>query len=182
MSTLSRFPARRFYGQMMQTQLHAMSVERDRLNKQLDAAGYVGRRVLGYKLPVWQRQECWTDAQCARFLESVWLGVGLGAFMVNFSGSGLDDDTHMTLLDGQQRLRAIERYWLGELAVQGDDGNCYFWTELTKDEQAHFMRIPFPWICTNYSTDAELRVAYDKHNFGGVAHALSEMASIHEGR
>lgn len=176
MTNFPRFPTRRFYGQMMQASLQAMMSMRDTQNRVLDADGYKGRRVLGYKLPVWQRHEAWTDQQCVRFLESIWMGVALGTYMVNFSVSGDDDDTHMILLDGQQRLRAIERYWRSELAVAGEDGNKYAWSELTDQEQAHFLRIPFPWICTGYGTDEQLREAYNRHNFGGTAHTPDQKA------
>lgn len=107
------------------------------------------------------------------------MGVGLGSFMVNFAYGGTNDDVHMILLDGQQRLRAIERYWADEIAVSGDDGNEYFWSEMQEDERAHFMRIPFPWIETAYKTDYELREAYDRHNFGGTSHTQEERATEH---
>jgi hypothetical protein len=174
--TLTRFPKRRFYGELMQTSMHGLQSLRDINNKTLDEIGYTGRRLFGYKLPEWQRKPVWTDEQCVLFIESIWMGVGLGAFMVNLSNTGLYDDTHLILLDGQQRLRAIERYWNGEFAVPGEDGNSYLWTDFTEREQAHFNRMPFPWLCTAYTTDAELREAYNRHNFGGTAHKEDERA------
>jgi hypothetical protein len=176
MSKLNRFPTRRFYGQSMQTQLGFMLIHRKIQNLVLDQSEYRGRRVLGYKLPDWQRAEVWTDIQCIKFIESIWLGVVLGSFMVNLSASGNDDDTHMVLLDGQQRLQAIERYWADEFLVKGDDGKEYLWSDLVDAEHAHFMRIPFPWICTGYGTDGELRAAYNRHNFGGTAHVDGQEA------
>lgn len=104
------------------------------------------------------------------------MGVGLGSFMVNCAYGGTSEDVHMVLLDGQQRLRSIERYWADELAVTGDDGNGYFWSEMREDERAHFMRIPFPWIETSYKTDAEMREAYNRHNFGGTNHTKNQHA------
>lgn len=173
MPSTTRFPSRRFYGQSMQTTLQSMLSMRDTQNLVLDKEGYDGRRVLGYKLPAWQRPNVWTDEQSVRFLESVWLGVGIGSFMVNFSNR---DDAHMILLDGQQRLRAIERYWDSELVVTGDDGVAYCWSELAEKEQAHFLRIPFPWMETNYNDDAQLREAYNRHNFGGTSHTPEQRA------
>lgn len=38
---------------------------------------------MGYKLPNWQRQAKWSDEQCSRFLESIWMGSWIGTFMVN---------------------------------------------------------------------------------------------------
>lgn len=176
MADNSRIPVRRFYGQMMQSMLSSMLSLRDIQNKMLDEEGYTGRRVLGYKLPVWQRGSVWTDDQCVRFLQSIYMGVGLGSYMVNYSASGLNDDTHLILLDGQQRLRAIERYWNNEIAVPGDDGRSYLWSDLTAAEQAHFLRIPFPWVNTNYAKDEQLREAYNRHNFGGTQHQDGQQA------
>lgn len=94
--------------------------------------------------------------------------------MVTFSH--LDDDIHLILLDGQQRLRAIERYWSGELAVTGEDGEACRWTNLSDAEHRHFLRIPFPWIETQYHDEAPLREAYNRHNFGGTAHSIEQRA------
>lgn len=174
--TLARFPKRRFYGELMQTSMHGLLSMRVTNTVTLDEGGYTGRRLFGYKLPVWQRKEVWTDDQCVRFIVSAWMGVGLGTYMVNMSATGRNDDTDLILLDGQQRLRAIDRYLNGELAIPGDDGNSYLFTELTEKEQAHFYRIPFPWICTAYGSDEELREAYNLHNFGGTPHKEDERA------
>lgn len=170
----ARFPARRFYGESMQTSLLQLQAQRDILNAKLDKAGYAGRRVLGYKLPEWQRPEVWTDSQCVKFIESVWLGVGLGSFMVNTSyhNANLDD----ILLDGQQRLRAIERYWNDEFTVAGDDGQHIVWTQFAQEEHNHFLRIPFPWVWTQYHDETLLKEAYNRHNFGGTVHTENQRA------
>lgn len=169
-----RFPARLFYGSMMQTQLMQMHMQRERLNAILDSEGYTGRRVLGYKLPVWQRKEKWTDDQCKLFIRSVWRGVGLSPYMVNMTERNKDADN--VLLDGQQRLRAIERYWNGDFSIMGDDGVEYFWAELEPEEHAHFLRIPFPWLMTQYTKEQEMKDAYNYHNFGGTPHEPNERA------
>lgn len=172
LATPARFPRRRFYGTTMQTQLNMLLLQRER-GSVVDPA-FTGRRVLGYKLPAFQRPAVWSDAQCTAFLESLWLGISPGTYMVNWSMVG--NDFHYLLLDGQQRLRALERYWDGELAVPGEDGRAYRWTELTRDEHAHFLRIPFPWIETAYTTEAQLRDAYNRHNFGGTSHREEDRA------
>jgi hypothetical protein len=173
-AALPRFPRRRFYGQHNNSMMSNMMVQRDIMNTVLDEKGFTGRRVLGYKLPEWQRPEVWTDDQCVRFLESIWLGVGLGTYMVNMVFG--NEEIDLILLDGQQRLRAIERYWAGELAVTGEDGVAYRWDELTEQEHNHFLRIPFPWIETSYRTEEEARAAYNRHNFGGTAHTADQRA------
>lgn len=174
MQIAARHLKRRFFGQSMQTSLQAMMTERERMDVMLDSWGYTGLRVMGYKLPSWQRPGVWTEKQCVRFIESVWLGVGLSSFMVNDSQ---DTELSLILLDGQQRLRAIERYWNGDFAIQGEDGGSYFWSDLTEPERNHFYRIPFPWQETRYNSEAELRAAYDRHNFGGTAHADDQRAN-----
>lgn len=174
-----RFPARRYYGSQMQTHMWALQSTSVRQNEKLDAQGYTGRRVLGYKLTEWQRQQKWEVDQCVKFVESVWLGVGIGHFMVNssFTNEAIDG----ILLDGQQRLIAIERYWNGEFAIQGDDGGVYFWHDLTEAEHKHFERIPFPWIETQYKTEQECVDAYNRHNFSGTSHEEHEFAVVSQG-
>ncbi len=168
-----RFPLRRFYGESMQTFMHALILQRPRMDEILDAAEFTGRRVMGYKLPQWQRPEKWTTEQCINFIESIWLGANIGAFMVNQS---MQEEFHDILLDGQQRLRAIERYLNDEFPVAGEDGKPHYWSEMTEGERAHFHRIPFPWILTRYNDEALLREAYNRHNFGGTPHEADERA------
>lgn len=74
MQTKPRFPSRRFFGQSMQTSMQVLMLQRETQDRLLDEVGYTGRRVLGYKLPAWQRPEVWTVEQCVRFIESVWMG------------------------------------------------------------------------------------------------------------
>jgi hypothetical protein len=172
---VARHPRRKMFGSPLQSMLSSMQLQWDTQNKYLDEVGYSGRRVLGFKLPSWQRPEVWSDEQSTRFIESIWLGVGIGSYMVNFRQGG-EDENHLLLLDGQQRLRAIERYWRGELAIPGEDGVRHRWTDLDEPEQRQFLRIPFPWIMTEYQTELELREAYNRHNFGGTAHSLEQRA------
>lgn len=172
----TRFPSRRFYGEAMQAPIHSMLIQRDIQNQMLDQAGYRGRRVMGFKLPPWQRPEVWTDDQAKSFIQSIWMGVGLGAYMVNHSTR--DPECDLVLLDGQQRLTAIERYINGDFALQGDDGNAYHWTELSDQERSHFLRIPFPWLQTNYTEQHQLQEAYNRHNFGGTLHSPDQFVTI----
>lgn len=171
-----RHPVRVMVGQSMQTTLAMMIIQREHGNAALDKQGYTGRRVMGYKLPSWQRQEKWSDAQCSRFVESIWMGVGHGTFMVN--SCTCNDAIDQILLDGQQRLRAIERYFAGEIAVVGQDGNAYLWTELNDGEQAHFLRISFPWMESQYKVEQDCVDAYNRHNFGGTQHEETERAQL----
>ena len=171
---MSRILTRKFTFKDHTTLLSSLKQMAQVHHKVLDSRGWQGRRVLGFKLPDWQRAPAWTDDQAVRFLESVWLGLGLGTYLVNMRHSDTDND--LILLDGQQRLRAIERYWADELAVRGENGNEYFWSELDSQEQAQFLRATMGWQESDYSTDEELREAYNRHNFSGTAHRPDQAA------
>lgn len=169
-----RVPARRFYGEVMSCMLGSIQADTARREALLDEEGWQGRRVLGFKLPAWQRPERWSDAQCERFIESVYLGANIGAYMWNDS---LERGLDRILIDGQQRLRAVERYWGGEVALAGEDGRRFLWTDLEPGEQARFLRMSFPFVLTRYNDAALMREAYNRHNFGGTPHLPSEMAA-----
>jgi len=168
-----RIPHRAVYGESMNFLISSLESQAEIRKNILDKEGYTGLHVMGFKLPAWQRPARWTDMQCIRFVESVYRGMNIGAFMAN---SQLATEFNMILLDGQQRLRAIERYLHGEIAVPGLDGRSYLWTELTDDERAHFRRVTFPCIETKYKTEEEMREAYNLHNFGGTPHLETERA------
>jgi hypothetical protein len=169
-----RVPGRRFYGEHMATMMLALDSGAQARDAKLDEQGWAGRRVLGYKLPEWQRREVWTLDQCVRFVESCYMGANIGSFMINcvFDPQELDE----VVLDGQQRLRALERYWNNEFALAGEDGRLWLWDDLEKDEKARLHRIVFPWTMTHYNTVDLLHDAYNRHNYGGVAHTALEMA------
>jgi hypothetical protein len=135
------------------------------------------RRVLGYPIPTWQRPLVWTDAQCERFIQSVYAGVYLGLFVYN---DALTTAKHLDglLIDGQQRLHALERYLEGDLAVTGPDGKKHLFTELTDDEKAHFYRMPFGFQIVSISDEDKLKELYDLLNFGGTLHKPTERAAL----
>ncbi|WP_338811202.1 DUF262 domain-containing protein (plasmid) [Agrobacterium leguminum] len=82
----------------------------------------------GFGLPEWQRGLVWTKRQKISFIESAWRGVPLGTYSFNRAplGSPLDD----LLIDGQQRMNAIECYLRDEFAVFG-----WRWSEVTEVDQ-----------------------------------------------
>lgn len=168
--TLLRIPRRRFYGQAASSPISTLLIGRTSSNV---SSGRDGREVFGYKLPAWQRPACWTDAQCSSFVESVYLGANIGNYMLNSSEV---DECHDVLVDGQQRLRALELYVAGRIPLTGEDGSCWLWHDLTPNERARFERISFPFLQTSYSSDEDLIRAYERHNFGGVPHLPGERA------
>lgn len=171
----SRIPKRRYIGQAMQMPMANLRMQWARLEEIHAESGYTGKRVLGIKVPHFQRSDDkWELSQKVAFIESVYLGMSLGTYMVN--STPLNPALDMILLDGLQRLTALQQYWEGEFGVAGEDGIVHFWGDLTQDEKAHFDRISFAWIDTEYTKEEEAVEAYNRHNFGGTAHTDAERA------
>lgn len=170
----ARFPKRRHIGDTLSTSMMSLQLSLARQQAILDAKGFTGRSVLGFKLPEFQRPLVWTESQNQRFIESIWMGVDIGTYMVN---TCMDNEAiDWILIDGQQRLNAIELYWNDAFAVKGDDGNYWFWSQLDEREQANLLRINFPWRETHYTTVEEVKEAYDRFNFGGTPHTQDQRA------
>lgn len=173
----ARIPARVFYGNAMSTMLSSMASQaegRPFHSNPHHAAN--SRFVMGYPVSrTWQRGLVWSDEQCIRFIQSVYAGVYLGLYVYNDS---MHAAPHLDglLVDGQQRLSAIERYLAGELAVPAPDGNAYRWTELTDEEKAHFHRIPFGFQIVQIHDEAKLTELYNLMNFGGTPHTPEQRA------
>ncbi len=163
-----RVPRKRFIGELANIMLHNLISDVPRRNRMLDADGWTGARVMGYKIPEWQRNAVWTPAQEALYITSIYEGGNCGKYMVNSTMFNKEFDG--LLIDGQQRLRAIERYIDGHVRVRGEDGIEYTWIDLTEREHRHFLRMSFDSILTPYTDLETIIAAYRMHNFGGTAH------------
>lgn len=132
------------------------------------------RYVCGYPLPDFQRGLKWTEEMNIKFVTSVWMGGHLGTYMFH-APDWENDGTAMRfsgwLLDGQQRLNAIERYWRDEFKVFG-----LLWSELTQSERRRFFNTKFASYEVELWDEQKIRDAYNLHNFGGVAHQEHEYA------
>lgn len=131
--------------------------------------GQADRVVMGYQLPSWQRPLVWTMEQNVSFMESLWRGVPCGTWTFNrFYGKPELDDL---LIDGQQRLNAIEEYLSDGFPVFG-----YRWSEITRVDRRVFDTIVFPSYITETDDESYLRQYYNMMNFGGTAHKEGERA------
>lgn len=129
------------------------------------------RVVMGYFLPTWQRGAVWTEAQQVALIESAWRGVPIGTFTYNLTHDYGPLDN--LLIDGQQRMTAIERYISDEFPVLG-----FRWSELTKvDRRVWDMSTMFASYRAHSTDEAYLRSYYDLMNFGGTAHRPEERAN-----
>lgn len=138
-------------------------------HEKFDLAGR--RSVMGFPLPPWQRPFVWTETQCVKFIESAWLGLNLGTYSFNQPDS-LNKKLDGLLIDGQQRMRAIERYLDDEFPVFG-----YRWSEVTEVDRRRFdMSVAFHAYITSSEDEDWLRSYYDLMNFGGTPHTEGQRA------
>lgn len=164
-----RMPERLHLGDLRQS---AMASPMGRRKMRDEAAPISGRRyVMGYLLPTWQRPLVWTEAQMVRFMESAWLGLSLGTYTYNVNYDRPDLD--YLLIDGQQRLTAVERYLDDTFPVFG-----HRWSEVTEvDRRVFEMTCAFPSYETRSGDEDYLRGYYDTMNFGGTPHTEDQRAS-----
>lgn len=137
------------------------------------------RFVMGFPLPSWQRPLVWSAEQNERFITSLWVGIDVGTYMVNewcHAKGGLAEFSDL-LLDGQQRLNAIEQYIENKLAVEDVDGTPRLWEELPTVEKRRFKMRTFARATVNSFDEKVLRKIYDLHNFGGTPHTESQRAT-----
>lgn len=135
------------------------------------------RRVMGMGLPSWQRDFVWSQAQCKRFIESIWSGINIGGWMFNVVGTSANHPLDGLIIDGQQRLTALERYLTDEFPMTAADGTKLYWSELNTREQRRFGHAHFPYIELNVEDEDELKRLYDLHNFGGTPHRPEDRAA-----
>lgn len=138
--------------------------------------------LMGYALPPFQRPLVWETERMEKFIESAALGLHLGTWVYNNAGDApmamLDGrkvfhETDRWLIDGQQRLAALDRFWNDDFQAFG-----YYWSDLARGEQRRFLSsTAFGAHETHiYDKDA-LRELYDRLNFGGIAHTQEQRAT-----
>jgi hypothetical protein len=139
---------------------------------------YAGESFLfQYRIPPFQRAVVWTEEQCIKFIESAYRGYNLGTYTVNkleWVGKGHDAHPHpydAWLLDGLQRLTAIQKYYADAFKVFG-----FFWSELDKIDQCRFHNASLPCAHVSLKSLAELKEIYNALNFGGTPHTEEERA------
>ncbi|MBU2760300.1 DUF262 domain-containing protein [Acidithiobacillus sulfurivorans] len=142
---------------------------------------WADRFVCGMPLAPWQRPVVWDDEMQSRFVDSVWAGVDTGSYMVNEWYEFVDDNIEMLYLsgiviDGQQRLTSVERYFKNEIPATAVDGSKLLWSEITILDQRSFGNKLFPRTEIHTNDEATLREAYDMRAFGGVRHAEDQRA------
>jgi hypothetical protein len=139
--------------------------------------------VMGMPLPWFQRPSKWDKDRKVAFITSIWSGVDLGSYLINdvyeiqkVAGVETFREFSESLLDGQQRLTAMEDYILNRIPVPDAAGVPRYWRELSKRERRRFGDVTFVRTTVSSFDEALLIQAYNLRAFGGVAHAESERA------
>lgn len=142
-----------------------------------------GEWVCGYLLPPFQRPPVWTMEDNIRFIDSARRCVNIGEYTVNMTFGNKnaqcfrDGDREvylgdMWLLDGQQRLRALQGFFDDEYQVHG-----FYWKDLNNDDRAGFLNtVKFPFWETAFTDEEQAATYYDLRNFSGVRHAEEHRA------
>ena len=139
------------------------------------------RFVMGYPLAPWQRELKWKPEQKVRFITSLWEDVDVGSYLVNDQFE-FDEKTRTyrklseVLLDGQQRLTALQEYLYGDFAVPDGNGILCFWPELSRVERRFFESKIFSRAAIRSWDEEELRRVYNLRAYGGTPHEEHERA------
>jgi hypothetical protein len=132
------------------------------------------RYVMGFPIPPWQRPIVWTEAQQVSFIENVLIGVPTGTIAVvdfGYENGSLIFGSDW-LLDGQQRLMAIQNYVDGVFMAHG-----IYYADLERtDHSLRFRGRAFPSLVLSHMPEDDLKQFYNTYNFGGVAHSEADRA------
>lgn len=146
---------------------------------------WADRFVMGFPLPAWQRPLVWSLEQKVKFIESIWAGVDIGSYMVNDQYEYVGEEGNRSfrlhseiLLDGQQRLSAIEAYVTNKFPVPDVAGDPRYWSDLPRVERRRFGHFHFARANIKSWDEAQLRMAYDLRSLGGTPHTEDQRASL----
>lgn len=125
--------------------------------------------VMGYFIPKWQRPLVWTEQQNVKLIESLWLGLPVGTYTFNrMYGSKFDN----LLIDGQQRLNAIQLYLEDSFDVFG----CKYSETTSVDKRFFRSSTKFGSYVTKSNDEDYLKRYYNMMNFSGTAHTEDQRA------
>lgn len=128
------------------------------------------RTIMGFKVPKWQRPLVWTMRQKISLIESIWSGLNIGTYSYNVTPTP-EHPLDLVLIDGQQRLFAIQEYIEDKFKVHG-----YLYSEITVFDRRRFGMSHFSCYETHTEDEQYLKDYYNLTNFGGTAHKEEERA------
>lgn len=117
--------------------------------------------------PVFQRKPVWTDEQAAYLIDTILNKLPFPEVYVR-SITDSDGETMLEVVDGQQRLRSIIRFYSGDLELTGDNVTNRWlgttWEDLSTDEREAFWSYKVVVRELEGSTDAEVRDMFRRLN------------------
>lgn len=136
-------------------------------------------RLMGLAIPPFQRPIVWDEDRMIAFIETLAQKGDPGTYTYHVNDKLVTDETgrqhypmDMWLLDGQQRITSINRFFDDEFPVFG-----LFWSEIEESRRRGFLfSVTFPAYEVKNKTELELRELYDLKNFSGVPHQEHERA------
>jgi hypothetical protein len=184
---MSKMPRAEFKPYVSPRPICTLMLSLDKHDPQIASKEYpwADRFVMGLPLAPWQRDFKWDQQQCERFCESIWSGVHLGTYLITdmklrSMSPDMDVVEHLPLsnivIDGQQRLKALELYLTDKIATPDCDGKLLLWSQVDPVERRRFGNIVFSCGEIREPDELKLRMYYDTLNFGGVNHEEHECA------
>ena len=122
--------------------------------------------------PPYQRGNVWTDQQAERFVGH-WLEGGDTPLIFIQEGNSVDQGYEV--IDGQQRLRALLRWYRGEIAAEITDGRRFYYRDTHEQERMGMPTIKCAF--TRMTLEERLRF-YLRLNRGGTPHTDTEIRRV----
>lgn len=117
--------------------------------------------------PAFQRRPVWSDAQASYLIDTILNNLPIPEIFVRTITSG-DGDTRVEVVDGQQRLRAIIRFFTNDLVLSGEKVTAQWadasWEGLGKDDRDHFWQFKIVVRELEGASDAEVRDMFQRLN------------------
>ena len=177
MKPLEQIPQRVDLGRYFESTLYALNFQLQKFNEKQGEDGAPTnseRFACGWPVPQFQRPLVWSREQQVAFIESAWLGLPLGTYTLHeedWDDSGNALPFSGCVIDGQQRLTALEQYWADQFTVFG-----LYWSELDHRHMRRFMNIKFAHYRAAMWDEARIHDLYNRMALGGTPHTAEQRA------
>lgn len=132
----------------------------------------------------YQRGDVWSETRQRNLIRSILLGIPIPSIIINDRASaGWDELVSCAVIDGKQRLTAILKFMLDDLAVPGEwfgvesaiSHGMIVFSDLPIARQRGFRNHPIPFTEGQLGSLDEEREVFDLVNFGGVPQGQSDL-------
>jgi len=124
-------------------------------------------------VPDYQRDEAWDEDLQSKFIESILLGLPIPYIFVADLRPEEDDLARLEIVDGTQRIRALDKFYNNELRLSGlkklEKLNNFYYRDLPLARQRRFNRSSLRMIVLTEKADEETRRdMFERINTGSV--------------